>query len=350
MTSSPSSADRSPAPGRPAPSGTRTVRAAAVDCGTNSVRLLVADVTLRSGRVTAVEDLARDMTITRLGRGVDRTGRFDPDALAATLAAVEDYAARCRDLGVAEGFVRMVATSASRDAANREEFFSGVRAHLGLDPEVISGDDEAALSFAGAASGLGGRVDSPVLVVDIGGGSTELVLGDPTSGVTALVSTDVGSVRLTERHMHADPPTSEQLQAARADVRAALDQAAQVVDLGAARTLVGLAGSVTTLAALALGLAAYDREAVDGTTLPLKDWTAACDAMIAAPRPQREAMGFLHPGRVEVIAAGSVVWQEVLARVAAETARAGAPISTATVSEHDILDGIVREVALRVTS
>lgn len=328
--------------------GATTVRAAALDCGTNSVRLLVADVEVDGeGVVLGMRELTREMTITRLGRGVDRTGAFDPAALDLTLEAIDGYAARCRELGVPPQHTRLVATSASRDAANRGEFETGVTASLGVAPEVVSGEEEAALSFAGAAAVLDEATPQPVLVVDIGGGSTELVLGSLGGGVEALVSIDVGSVRVSERHVVSDPPTPAEIDAARVDVRGALDAAARRVPLGRARTVVGLAGSVTTLTAHALGLQAYDREAVDGTTLSLERWNASCDAMIAAPRADREAMGFLHPGRVDVIAAGSLVWQEVLARVAAETAAAGHEVTDATVSEHDILDGIAASVARR---
>lgn len=325
------------------------MRAAALDCGTNSVRLLVADVALdAAGHPGRVIELTREMAITRLGQGVDRTGELDPVALARTMDAVRGYAATCAELGVPTEAIRFVATSATRDARNRADFEQGVRAALGVTPEVISGQEEAALSFAGAASVLRPHQGAPVLVVDIGGGSSEFVLGTPARGVLALHSADVGSVRLTERHLHADPPTEAQVAAARADVRAALDEVAAVVPLGQARAVIGLAGSVTTLTAHALGLPAYDREAVDGTVLTLEQSHASCAAMIRAPRAQREAMGFLHPGRVDVIAAGAIVWDEVLARVAAETAAAGHRVTQATTSEHDILDGIVLAAATRL--
>ena len=324
----------------------RTVRAAALDCGTNTVRLLVADVTVDAdGTPAGLTELTRQMVITRLGQGVDRTGELDPAALARTLAAVRGYAATCRELGVPTQNIRFVATSATRDARNREDFAQGVRRELGVAPEVASGDEEAALSFAGAASVLGAEHPAPVLVVDIGGGSTELVLGTPGRGVEALFSADVGSVRMTERHLHSDPPTAAEVAAARADVRAALDRAARVVPIGQARAVIGLAGSVTTLTAHALGLDSYDRARVDGAVLGLTEFRASCAAMIRAPRAERAAMGFLHPGRVDVIAAGAVVWDEVLRRVSEATAAAGHPVTTATTSEHDILDGIVLAAA-----
>lgn len=332
----------------PAHPAARTVRAAALDCGTNSVRLLVADVALdAAGRAVGETELAREMVITRLGQGVDRTGELDPAALARTLDAVRGYAERCRELGVPTGAIRFVATSATRDARNRADFEEGVRAAIGVTPEVISGEEEAALSFAGAAGVLDPDGPAPVLIVDIGGGSTELVLGTPGRGVSALFSADVGSVRMTERHLHSDPPTGAEEAAARADVRAALDEAAAAVPLGRARAVIGLAGTVTTLTAHALDLPAYDRSRVDGTVLTLAQTREGCAAMIAAPREERAAMGFLHPGRVDVIAGGAIVWDEVLRRVAAETEAAGHPVTAVTTSEHDILDGIVRSAAER---
>lgn len=328
----------SPQPAEAAPGAVRT---AAVDCGTNSVRLLIADVPAQG----PLAEVVREMTITRLGQGVDRTGRLDPAALARTLDAIARYAALCADHGVGAERIRMVATSATRDAANREEFVAGVRERLGVEPEVVSGDTEASLSFAGAASVRAADAADPALVVDIGGGSTELVLGDAARGVQALTSMDIGSVRLTERHFTADPPTAAEVEAARRDVRAALDAAERSVPLGQARSIIGLAGSVTTLAGHVLGLDAYDRDAIDGRTFRLEQWHAAAAAMSTAPRPERAAMGFLHPGRVDVIAAGALVWDEVLGRVALRTAEAGHPVEAATVSEHDILDGIALAVA-----
>ncbi|NKY08754.1 exopolyphosphatase, partial [Cellulomonas hominis] len=223
----------------------RVTRVAAIDCGTNSIRLLVADVDPAAGTLT---DLDRRMEVVRLGQGVDRTGRIAPEALARTLDATRRYAQVCADLGVEA--VRFVATSASRDAENRDEFVAGVREALGVEPEVIGGVEEAALSFRGATGVLGSRHPGPYLVVDLGGGSTEVVLGERTP--EAAYSMDVGCVRITERHLQSDPPTAAEVAAAEADVRAALDVAAQHVPFGRTATLVGLAGSVTTVTAHAL--------------------------------------------------------------------------------------------------
>ncbi|WP_380165868.1 exopolyphosphatase [Jannaschia sp. R86511] len=313
-------------------------RTAAVDCGTNSIRLLVTDVDPDAG--TQV-DLDRRMTVVRLGEGVDATGRLSEAALARTLAAVEAYAAVVADLGAER--VRFVATSASRDADNAAEFVTGVRDRLGVEPEVVPGAEEAELSFLGATRELAGRVPGPFCVVDLGGGSTEVVVGDVVAGTPAVAasrSVDVGCVRLTERHLHDDPPGPEQEAAARADVRAALDEVELTVDLTGVRTLVGLAGSVTTVAAETLGLTAYEPERIHGSEHALADALAACDRLLHADRAARAGRGFMHPGRVDVIGAGALVWQEVLQRVAL---RSG--VTTVRVSEHDILDGIAWSVA-----
>ncbi|WP_307802245.1 Ppx/GppA phosphatase family protein [Cellulomonas dongxiuzhuiae] len=315
-------------------------RVAAIDCGTNSIRLLVADVDPVAGTLV---DLERSNEVVRLGQGVDRTGLLAPEALERTLAATRRYHEVCEGLGVEA--VRFVATSATRDARNREEFVAGVRAALGVEPEVVAGDEEARLSFRGATGVLASRFDGPFLVVDLGGGSTELVLG--TDAPEAAVSMDVGSVRLTERHLHDDPPTPAQVAAADADVHAALDAAAAVVPLGRTVTLVGLAGSVTTLTAHALGLDHYDRTRIDGAVLGVDDVLASCEDMLARTREQRAALPYLHPGRVDVIGAGALVWRDVVRRVRDEVAAAGGGLTHVVTSEHDILDGIAWSIAER---
>lgn len=318
----------------------RVTRVAAIDCGTNSIRLLVADVDAEAGTLT---DLDRRMEVVRLGQGVDRTGRIAPEAMARTLDATRRYADVCRDLGVEA--VRFVATSASRDAENRDEFVAGVREALGVEPEVIGGVEEAALSFRGATGVLGAAHDGPFLVVDLGGGSTEVVLGEREP--EAAYSMDVGCVRITERHLLSDPPTAEQVAAAEADVRAALDVAAQHVPLGRTATLVGLAGSVTTITAHALRLPAYDRDAIDGAVLAVDDVVAACDDLLARDHDARSALGFMHPGRVDVIGAGALVWRAVVERVRSEVEASGGALTEVVTSEHDILDGIAWSVAER---
>ncbi|MFQ6171764.1 exopolyphosphatase [Oryzobacter sp. R7] len=306
-------------------------RVAAVDCGTNSIRLLVADVD-GDGRLV---DVVRRMEVVRLGQGIDRTGVIAPEAMERTLAMSREYAEVCRRAGVER--VRFVATSASRDARNAGEFVDGVRAAFGeLDvaPEVVDGDVEARLSFTGATGdlrtiGLAG----PYLVVDLGGGSTELVRG--TTDVEAGRSVDVGCVRMTERHLRSDPPTSAEVDGARADIRAALDEAAAVVPLTGIAAVVGLAGSITTVTAHALDLPRYDAERIHLARLPAPDHLAACADLLAMTRAERAALPFMHPGRVDVIGAGALVWAEVLERVL--TVSPGAEVVT---SEHDILDGI----------
>jgi exopolyphosphatase/guanosine-5'-triphosphate,3'-diphosphate pyrophosphatase len=309
-------------------------RVAAVDCGTNSVRLLVADVDAASGTLT---DVDRRMEVVRLGEGVDRTGRFSTAALERTQLALRRYAEVIRECRAER--VRMVATSATRDAANRGEFVASVLDILGVEPEVISGGEEATLSFTGATRGLADPGADPCLVVDIGGGSTEFVLGRAGEGsVRSARSVDVGCVRLTERHLHDDPPTARQVAAARADVEAAIEEAAADVALGDARTLVGLAGSVTTVTAMALGLAAYEPARIHRAHVPASRVREIAGILLAMPRAERAALPFMHPGRVDVIGAGALVWAAVVERV-------GLPEVVA--SEHDILDGIAWSVAAR---
>jgi exopolyphosphatase/guanosine-5'-triphosphate,3'-diphosphate pyrophosphatase len=288
-------------------------RVAAVDCGTNSIRLLIADVR-PDGSETEIE---RRMRIVRLGQGVDATGRLGSEALARTFAACDEYAELITEFGATE--LRFVATSATRDASNREEFADGVRARLGVEPEVVTGDEEAGLSFRGATRAVAADTTSvhptPYLVVDIGGGSTEFVLGAEI--VTAARSVDIGCVRMTERHFQDD-------------------LAAQTVDLSQARTLVGVAGSVTTIAALALGLEAYDRERVHLSRIPVDDVRRIAGRLLAMSHAERAAHAVIHPGRVDVIGAGALVLVQVMDRL-------GLP--EIVVSEHDILDGIALSLA-----
>jgi exopolyphosphatase/guanosine-5'-triphosphate,3'-diphosphate pyrophosphatase len=300
------------------------MRVAGIDCGTNSIRLLVADVTDQR-----MEDVVRRMEIVRLGEGVDRTGRFGDAALARTFAALDDYAAQIRSLGAER--VRMVATSATRDAANRDVFVAGVRERLGVEPDVVSGDEEAALSFHGATADLSGSdVVASYLVCDIGGGSTEFVFGDER-GPHASKSVDVGCVRMTERHLHDDPPSVEQVDAARADIEQALAEVAKTVPIRDAVSLIGLAGSVTTVTALALGLEAYDPDRIHHARVSDADVHAVTESLLAMTHAERAALPVMHPGRVDVIGAGALVLDTVL--------RWGG-ISEVVASEHDILDGI----------
>lgn len=309
-------------------------RVAAIDCGTNSIRLLIAD--RADGKL---DDVVRRTEIVRLGQGVDVTGRISPEAMERTLAQARDYADQCREHDVVAA--RFVATSASRDASNADEFVAGVRSAFGdlnVSPEVVSGDEEASLSFAGATGDLvAAGLAAPYLVVDLGGGSTELVRG--TTQVEQQRSVDIGSVRLSERHVRSDPPTAAEIESATADVEAALDHAEEAVGLQGVRTLVGLAGSVTTITAHALDLPQYDRSAIHGARLPVDQVIASCTALLGATRAQRAAMPFMHPGRVDVIGAGALVWRRVVERIAD---RSG--IAETVTSETDILDGIALSV------
>jgi exopolyphosphatase/guanosine-5'-triphosphate,3'-diphosphate pyrophosphatase len=294
---------------------------AAIDCGTNSVRLLVAEV-----RAGALVELTRRMEIVRLGQDVDRTGRLAPAALARTRAALAGYAAEIVRLGA--GRVRLVATSATRDAANADEFAAMVLDTLGVAPEVVSGDEEARLSFTGAVRGLPAGARPPYLVVDIGGGSTELVVG--TRAVDRAISVDIGCVRMTERHLRSDPPAPAEVAAAEADITAAVDRALAAVGRGPA-TLVGLAGSVTTVAALALGLPTYLPERIHHSRIPYQDVAKVTAELLAMDHGQRRRLGAMHPGRADVIGAGALILRITMERAGARSVIA---------SEHDILDGI----------
>lgn len=312
-------------------------RVAAVDCGTNSIRLLIADVAGQDGSLR-LTDVVREMRVVRLGQGVDATGVLAPEALERTFAATAEYASLIREHGARQ--VRFVATSATRDARNREVFVDGIRGLLGVEPEVITGDDEAGLSFTGASSVLPSRGEDPVLVVDLGGGSTEFVLGN-ASGVIAAKSVDVGCVRMTERHLRNDPPTAEQIRAAEADVDAAISEAGLIVPLHRTSAVVGVAGSITTITAHALRLPAYSPSAIHGTELPIEAVSEAAGELLAMTHAQRAALPYMHPGRVDVIGAGALVWRRILEGLADVT---GGRINTAISSEHDILDGIALSI------
>jgi exopolyphosphatase/guanosine-5'-triphosphate,3'-diphosphate pyrophosphatase len=313
-------------------------RVAAIDCGTNSIRLLIADVDRGNG-ATKLTDIVREMRVVRLGQGVDATGELAPEALERTFAATADYAAMIREYRAEK--VRFVATSASRDARNRQVFVDGIHGLLGVQPEVISGDEEAALSFAGASSVLPLSGTDRVLVVDLGGGSTEFVLGD-TGGVIAAKSVDIGCVRLTERHLKSDPPTAEQIAAAEADVDAAITEAGLDVPLERSTAVVGVAGSITTITAHALKLPEYLPAAIHGAELSIETIQAAASDLLGMTRAQRAELPYMHPGRVDVIGAGALVWRRILTRMGELT---GGAVITATASEHDILDGIALSVS-----
>jgi exopolyphosphatase / guanosine-5'-triphosphate,3'-diphosphate pyrophosphatase len=312
-------------------------RVASIDCGTNSIRLLVADVPADGAHI----DLLRRMEVVRLGQGVDATGRLAPEAIERTRTVLVEYAAQARKLGAIA--VRMVATSATRDAANRSDFEDMVVAVLGQGPDVVDGTEEAELSFIGATASLDaaaaahgvGPPRPPFLVVDIGGGSTEFVLGD-THGVRAARSVDVGCVRLTERHLHGDPPSAEQVRRTEDDIREALARVVADVPVAEAATLIGVAGSVTTVAAIALDLPEYDPVAIHGSSIEVKAVREVTAYLLAATRERRAAMPVMHPGRVDVIGAGALLLRVIMDEFG---------LSEVVVSEHDILDGIALRLA-----
>jgi exopolyphosphatase / guanosine-5'-triphosphate,3'-diphosphate pyrophosphatase len=293
---------------------------AAVDCGTNSVRLLVSR--LVDGRLVEVD---RRLHLTRLGQGVDATGRFHPEALARTLDAMADFGAELDELGVSHR--RVVATSAARDAANSAEFFDGARARLGVDAEIIPGEEEARLSYAGAVGALPDVVQ-PVLVMDIGGGSTELVLGSDGQ-VRHAISLDVGSVRVRERFLHSDPPTAEEVAAATAHIDALLD--ASGIDFATVATWVGVGGTVTSLSALAQELPTYDRARVHGSVVTHGELDELGQRLLVMPVAAVAQLPTMVPGRADVICCGALIARRVASHIAPEL----------TVSEADILDGMV---------
>jgi len=328
-----------------------TCRVAAVDCGTNSLRLLVADVDLDRAELT---DLTRRMEIVRLGEGVDETGQLAPAALARTIGVLRGYADVIA--GFAVQSVRMVATSATRDAGNAAEFVRRVSEVLGVAPEVLTGAGEAMLSFTGATAELAADHGGPFLVADIGGGSTEFVLGPGGPGGTGggqppvtrgglggivppgyrAISVDIGCVRMTERHLRDDPPTAREVMAATADIDAALDAVADAVPVPAAKTLVGLAGSVTTVAAIAMGLPGYDAARIHHARVSAADVHAVTGALLSQTRAVRAGIGVMHPGRVDVIGGGALVLDRIMNRFG---------FSEVLVSEHDILDGMAWSLA-----
>jgi exopolyphosphatase/guanosine-5'-triphosphate,3'-diphosphate pyrophosphatase len=309
-----------------------TRRVAAVDCGTNSLRLLLADID--PGR-PGLTDVVRRMEIVRLGQGVDQTGRLAPEALARTMAVLREYADVIARSGAQA--VRMVATSATRDADNAAEFVRLVKEVLGVAPEVLTGDEEAMLSFTGATAELAAGPDpGPFLVADIGGGSTEFVLGEAGRRPAHTISVNIGCVRMTERHLHGDPPARQEVGAAVADIDAALDIVAAAVPARDARTLIGLAGSVTTVAAIAMGLPAYDAARIHHARVAAADAHAVTRGLLAQTRAERAALGVMHPGRADVIGGGALVLDRLMQRFG---------FTEVLVSEHDILDGMAWSLA-----
>lgn len=310
-------------------------RVAAIDCGTNSIRLLVAELTARHDGTFDLRDLHREMRVVRLGQGVDATGMLAPEALERTRVALVDFAVAARRKGVEK--IRMVATSATRDASNRDLFFAMAREVLGTEAEVISGDEEARLSFTGAVVEQDPD-DGPFVVTDVGGGSTELVLGSwdgRQAEVFAARSVDIGCVRITERALKSDPPTLEETAAAHALAAEVLTDAFQVVDVSKARTWIGVAGTITTLSAVAQRLGEYDSARTHLSRLSRADIDRVTEGLLSVDHATRAANPVIHPGRVDVIGGGAVIVRALAGLLAAH----GGPTEL-LVSEHDILDGI----------
>jgi len=303
-------------------------RVAAIDCGTNSIRLLVADLPpAGAAPTTPLRDITRRMQIVRLGARVDQTGRLAPEAIERTRIALAEYAAEIATLGAERA--RMIATSATRDADNAAEFRAMVRATASVEPEVVTGDEEARLSFDGAVRGLPASCPAPYLIVDIGGGSTEFVTG--TRSVDHAISVDIGAVRMTERHFATDPPTAAEIADAERDIRESVRRGLDAVSGRAANTLVGLAGSVTTVAAIALGLEGYEPARSHHARIAYADVRRITEELLAMTTEQRRAIPVMHPGRADVIAAGALIVATIMVE---------AGVDALVASEHDILDGI----------
>lgn len=326
-----------------------TRRVAAIDCGTNSIRLLISDVIPGEG-VLAMKDVERSMVITRLGQGVDRTGELNEAAVTRTLEAAANYQGLIETHGAET--VRIAATSATRDASNRALFVDGMAAITGVVPEVITGREEAELSFLGAVSSLPTTLERPFLVVDIGGGSTEFVVGD--AGVESAVSVDMGSVRVTER-FGPEPWTQNKRAAAEKWIDMRIEEAAAVVDLRAARTVVGVAGTVTSLAALIAGVHEYSPSVTHGYQPSPKQWEEAAEFLVSSPITVKEALPVMPVGRADVIGGGALIWRQILRYLGAlgeqrhpsdEAIFSPNPLPPAVVvSEHDILDGLALSLA-----
>ena len=319
------------------------MRVAAIDCGTNSIRLLIAEVYEENG-ARRLRDIVRLMRIVRLGEGIDATGEFAPAALERTFDAAREYAALIAEHNVPTEAIRFVATSASRDARNKQVFIDGIREILGIELEVISGDEEASLSFAGALLAVGAD-ERETLVFDLGGGSTEFVLGT-VAGVQVSKSVNIGCVRLTERLMHHAPALESEIDAVRAEADERIAEAAAIVPLERAQRLVAVAGTATTVAAAALGLDSYDSAAINAQYFTVEQVQETASWLASLSTEERSALGYMHPGRVDVIGTGATIYARIVERVSELT---GGAVEGVTVSEHDILDGIALSITARLS-
>ncbi|WEV75977.1 Ppx/GppA family phosphatase [Bifidobacterium sp. ESL0800] len=326
------------------------VTVAGIDCGTNSIRLKVSKV-FADG---SVEDIVpRMLQVIRLGQDVDKTHRFADAALERAYAAARDFAQVLNDHPV-DG-LRFVATSATRDAENRKDFEDGISSILGVRPEVIPGTEEASLSFLGATGSVPRKgLEAPYLVVDLGGGSTEMVMGGdgksaPSTSVQAAFSMNIGSVRMTERHLRSDPPTQDEVAEASEDIDRHIDEAFEHVPAGKTGTIIGVSGSVTTMTALVLGLKHYDHRAVDGVRVSYKDIFAVDDRFLNMTRAERATYKTIHPGRIDVVGGGALIWNRILTRVSQAVQRDhGTSIDSFISSDHGLLDGIVLDYGARL--
>lgn len=331
-----------------------SVKVAGIDCGTNSIRLMIATVDDHGMHV----EVPRIMRVVRLGQDVDKTHRFDDAALNRTYAAIDEFADVLKSHPV--DALRFVATSATRDAKNRDEFEDSVFDRLGVRPDVIPGSEEAALSFLGATSVMEARhdadelPDAPYTVIDLGGGSTEMVIGGdgrtaPIDQVVAAFSMNIGSVRMSERHLVSDPPSEDEIRAAIADIDEHIDEAFEHVPAYRTGTLIGVSGTVTTMSGIALGLREYDRDAVDGARIGFAEASKTCDRVLRMTRSQRRGYPVIHPGRIDVIGGGALVWDRVLRRIGDSVAEHdGRTLNSYVASEHGLLDGIVLDLGRRM--
>lgn len=325
-----------------------SVIVAGIDCGTNSIRLKIA----RVDKQDMTDIVPKVLRVVRLGESVDATGRFANSALARVHAAAEEFAQILEEHNVQA--LRFVATSATRDAENRVVFEDDMEHLLGVRPEVISGLEEARLSYMGAISAFGrDQIQYPALIMDLGGGSTELVLGGDgvdtaVDQVQASYSMNVGSVRMTERHHLYDQPDDASVEAAIADIDEYLDVACAHIPIEQTRTFVGVSGTVTTMAALALNLPEYDASRVDGIRLPFAQVEQVDTKFLHMSREQRRAYKAIHPGRVDVVGGGALVLNRVIARVQERVVASGGELNELLISEHGLLDGIVLDLGRRI--